>query len=100
MDSAVTKCEQKAAIHLAIAAEALGDPVFGPPGIPNEATRILRSAYTEMANDADYRAAAAMRSIEVSRPMTGEALQQYAATNLTAIPPDTIREYMSIAGSN
>ena len=71
-------------MHLALAANGVGAPLLGPPGMPNEATSILRSAYTEMVNSAEYRAAAAMRSIDVSKPNSGEALQRYVTTNLTA----------------
>ena len=66
----------------------------------NEATRILRSAYVEMANSADYRAEATMGGIDVSTPISGEALQRYVTTNLTSVSPDTIREYMSYVGPN
>lgn len=96
IDSAITSEQEKAAVHLAIAAEALGDPLLGPPGMPDAVTSMLRNAYTKMASTPEYQAAAAMRSIDVSRPISGETLQKYAAANLTAISPDTIREYMSI----
>jgi hypothetical protein len=43
-----------------------------------------------------------MRSIDVSIPNSGEALQRYVTTNLNlaAIPPDTLTEYISILGNN
>jgi len=68
--------------------------------MPSDATSILRSAYTEMMNSAEYRAAAAMRSRDVGTPQSWEALQRYVTTNLAGISPDTIREYLSIVGTN
>ena len=100
VDSVITSEQEKAVMHLDVAANGVGGPLLGPPGMPDEATSILRSAYTEMVNSAEYRAAAAMELIDVSKPYSGEALQQFVTTNLTGISPDTIKEYMSIVGTN
>jgi tripartite-type tricarboxylate transporter receptor subunit TctC len=100
IDSVITSEQERALMHLALAPDGLGAPLLGPPGMPDEATRILRSAYTEMVNSAEYQAAAAMRSIDVSRPNSGEALQRFVTTNLTSVSPDTIQEFMSYVGTN
>jgi tripartite-type tricarboxylate transporter receptor subunit TctC len=98
IDSVIGSEQERALMNLALAPNALGEPLLGPPGMPSEATSILRSAYTEMVNTAEYRAAAAMRSVDVSKPNSGEALQRYVNTNLSAVSPDTLQEYMSIVG--
>ena len=100
IDSVIRSEQERALMHLALAPDGLGAPLLGPPGMPNEATSILRRAYTEMVNTAEYRAAAAMRSVDVSKPNSGEALQRYVTTNLTSVSPDTLQEYMSIVGTN
>jgi tripartite-type tricarboxylate transporter receptor subunit TctC len=100
IDSMITSEQERALMNLVLGPEGLGASLVGPPGMPNEATSILRSAYTEMVNSAEYRAAAALGSIDVSRPNSGEALQRFVTTNLAGISPDTIREYLSIVGTN
>lgn len=61
----------------------------------------LEQLYGEMVGTDEYRAAA-MPSIDVSRPNSGDTLQRYVTTNLnlTSIPADTLTEYISILGTN
>jgi tripartite-type tricarboxylate transporter receptor subunit TctC len=102
IDSVIRSEQERALLHLALASINIGQPLLGPPGLPKEVTSALRSAYSEMVDTDEYRAAAAMRSIDVSIPNSGEALQRYVTTNLNlaAIPPDTLTEYISILGNN
>jgi tripartite-type tricarboxylate transporter receptor subunit TctC len=100
IDGVIKSEPERALMNLALGPTGLGAPLLGPPGMPNEATSILRSAYTEMVNSDEYRAAAAMRSIDVNTPNSGEALQRYVNTNLTSFSPDTIQEFMSFVGTN
>jgi tripartite-type tricarboxylate transporter receptor subunit TctC len=98
IDSVITSEQERALMNLILGANGLGVPLLAPPGMPDEATSILRSAYAEMVNSAEYRAAAAMGGIDLSTPISGEALQRYVTINLTAVSPDTIQEYMSYVG--
>jgi tripartite-type tricarboxylate transporter receptor subunit TctC len=100
IDNVITSEQEKALMNLALAPNDLGSPLLGPPGMSNEVMSILRKAYAEMVNSAEYQAAATLGSIDVSRPNSGEALQRFVTTNLTAFSPDTIQEYMSIVGTN
>lgn len=100
IDSVITDEQARALMHLALAPDSLGAPLLAPPGIPEEATTVLRHAYTEMVNSAEYRAAAVTRSVDVSKPNSGEALQTYVSANLAAISPDTLQQYMSIVGQH
>jgi tripartite-type tricarboxylate transporter receptor subunit TctC len=102
IDSVIKSGQERALLHLALASNNLGQPLLGPPGLPKEVTSILRSAYGEMVGTDEYRAAAAMRSIDVSMPNSGDTLQRYVTTNLNlaSIPSDTLTEYISILGTN
>jgi tripartite-type tricarboxylate transporter receptor subunit TctC len=99
VDDLITNEHERALMNLVLAADRFGAPLLGPPGMPSDATSILRSAYAEMVNTAEYKAAAALRSIDVSTPNSGEALQKYATATLS-VTPDTLKEYLSIIGSN
>jgi tripartite-type tricarboxylate transporter receptor subunit TctC len=100
IDSVIGSQQERALMNLVLGPEGLGAALLGPPGMSNEATSILRGAYTEMVNSTEYRETAAERGIDVGTPNSGEALQKYVIANLTAIPPDTLQEYISYVGHN
>jgi tripartite-type tricarboxylate transporter receptor subunit TctC len=100
VDSLIRSEQERALMHLVLGPDYVGAGLLGPPGMPNEVTSILRKAYTEMVSTAEYRAAAVERGIDVLKPNSGEALQRYVTANLTSVSPDTLKEYVSIVGSN
>jgi tripartite-type tricarboxylate transporter receptor subunit TctC len=100
VDSLISSEQERALMRLVLAPDYVGAGLLAPPGTPSEVTGILRKAYTEMVNTAEYQAAAAERGIDVLKPNAGEALQSYVTANLSSVSPDTLKEYLSIVGSN
>jgi tripartite-type tricarboxylate transporter receptor subunit TctC len=99
LDTLIRSEQERALIHLVLAPDFVGAGLLGPPGMPDEITKILRGAYAEMARTDEYRATAAERGIDVQNPNSGDALQKYVAANLTSVSPDTLKEYLAIAGT-
>lgn len=98
IDSVIRNEQERAVMDLVLGPGGLGAPLLGPPGMSSAATNILRNAYTEMVKSDEYRAAAATRTIDVSKPSSGETLERYVATKLTRVSPDTIEKYLSYVG--
>jgi tripartite-type tricarboxylate transporter receptor subunit TctC len=76
----------------------IGLPLLGPPGIPSERLEVLRQAYQNLMDDAEYRAEADRRGLPVGRAVSGAELQQLIAQKLSAVPERLVKEYMAFAG--
>jgi tripartite-type tricarboxylate transporter receptor subunit TctC len=75
----------------------LGRPVAGPPKLPADRTKVLRTAFTATVNDKRMRKAAARRHMTLS-PRTGAQVEALVR-EFMAIPPDAIakaREALTI----
>jgi tripartite-type tricarboxylate transporter receptor subunit TctC len=71
--------EDRQVFDLIFGLQAMGRPFAAPPGVPNDRTAALRTAFMAMANDPAFRAEAAKAAklqIDVS-PTTGEAVQDF-----------------------
>jgi hypothetical protein len=95
IDDMISSDKERALMNLVLGPDTLGAPLLGPPGMPDSATNILRAAYTEMVTGDEYRAAAALRAIDVTKPVSGETMQKYVATKLSSVAADMIQEYLS-----
>jgi tripartite-type tricarboxylate transporter receptor subunit TctC len=98
IDSLVSDNDERGLLNLALAPKGLGSPLLGPPGMPKEATEILRRAFVEMVADPEYRKAASSFNMDLRHPISGEQAQEFAANKLGRISPETIKAYQAIVG--
>jgi hypothetical protein len=99
IDDMISNDKERALMNLVLGPDTLGAPLLAPPGMPDSVTGILRAAYTEMVTSDEYRAAAVVRAIDVTKPVSGEDMQKYVATKLNSVAADTIQEYLSYVGT-
>lgn len=85
-----------ALIELAEMSLTLGFPLAGPPGIPQERVAILRKAFKDMTDSADYKALSKKMSLEYS-PMHGHDLQNILQ-RLATTPPPIMARYKALLG--
>lgn len=69
--------DRKAA-SLIVSQQVFGRPYIAPPGVPDEASKILRSAFVKAMNDKELREEAAKARIDVT-PSSGDAVQKLVA---------------------
>lgn len=84
MDFAKTD-NDKQALSLIFAPEAMGRPFFGPPGLQPEAGRALRAAFSALAKNPDFAAAAKKAKLDVSF-LDGQSLENMVKRLTTASP--------------
>ena len=72
-----------------LAPDDLGRPLFGPPGIPTERAKVLRTAFMKIMNDSDVLAEALKKGLEPS-PVSGDELEGLVK-ELLAQPPEVIQ---------
>jgi tripartite-type tricarboxylate transporter receptor subunit TctC len=70
----VIRPDLKPILELVMAPDSIGVPLVGPPGVPAEATAILRKAFMAMARDKDYQADAQKVELPVGSPISGEQI--------------------------
>jgi tripartite-type tricarboxylate transporter receptor subunit TctC len=93
LDQIITDPKEKALLELLSAPQRLGLPVIGPPGVPDDLTRMLRRSYLNMVASKDYLDEASRQRLDIGQPNTGEELAQFVATKLASFPAETIEEY-------
>ena len=90
--------DAKQVANLAAASAPFGRSVLVPPGYPAHLLAALRQGFMATMNDAEFRATAAKRNVEID-PSPGEAidpiLQQVMAT-----PPAVVKLFQDAAGMN
>ena len=67
--------EQKATLRLIFARQALGRPLLGPPGIPQDRAAALQKAFTDTMKDKAFLAEAEKAKLEIT-PIGGAAVQK------------------------
>ena len=67
--------------------------VVAPPGVPSDRLEILRKAFIEMCNDADFRKDAATAGEPVGAPIPGPELEKVMANLAAAATPEVVSEY-------
>ena len=80
-----TNDEDRQALTFLLARQEMGRPFAAPPGLPPARIALLRRAFDATMQDADFRADAAARQLEIA-PLTGEAVEALVR-RITATPP-------------
>lgn len=94
----VTDPNARALLGLVTTPSQIGLPLLGPPGIAPERLEILRTAYSRLMEDKDYRAEADKRGLPVGRALTGAELHELIAQRLSHVPDRVVKEYGAFAG--
>ena len=81
-----------------LGADAMGRPMFGPPGMPDDRVKILRDAYAKTMDDEQFRAEVKKRNYEFD-PVPGEELQK-VSKELTSQPAETIERLKKLLGKS
>lgn len=68
--------EQRAILQLVFAPTSMSHAIFGPPGIPADRLKALRTAFDTMMSDKGFLAEADKLKIEINQPMSGEKMSQ------------------------
>jgi tripartite-type tricarboxylate transporter receptor subunit TctC len=84
---------QHSLLTLVLALENFGLPLAGPPGIPPERLALLRKAFIDMCNDADYRAEAARIEQPIGAPLEGDVLETMMKELAGSVTPDVVAAY-------
>jgi tripartite-type tricarboxylate transporter receptor subunit TctC len=87
LDSAKTP-EDKAALRLVFSSQDVGRPWVAPDGVPEKTVAILRKAFDDTMNDAEFKADAAKRKLDLD-PTTGKELQQ-VVEDIFKTPPAVV----------
>ena len=85
--------KDQAVLSLFTAYDDTGLMVVGPPGIPADRLEILRKAFIEMCNDADFHKDAATAGEPVGAPIPAPELEKVIARLAEAATPEVISEY-------
>ena len=85
--------KDQAVLSLFTAYDDTGLMVVGPPGVPTDRLEILRKAFIEMCNDADFHRDAATAGEPVGAPIPGPELEKTIARLAEAATPEVISEY-------
>ena len=80
--------EDRQALELIFAPEAMGRPFFAPPGLAANVTQALRASFVSLSKDADFHASAEKAKLDVSF-MEGQVLQDLVK-RLAAASPSAI----------
>jgi tripartite-type tricarboxylate transporter receptor subunit TctC len=87
LDSAKTP-EDKAALRLVFSSQDVGRPWVAPEGVPEKTVAILRKAFDDTMNDAEFKADAAKRKLDLD-PTSGKELQQ-VVEDIFKTPPAVV----------
>jgi tripartite-type tricarboxylate transporter receptor subunit TctC len=80
-----------------LAADSMGRPMFGPPGVPVDRLKILREAFAKTMNDPQFQEEVKKRNYEFD-PVSGEELEKMAK-DVTSQPPEIIGRLTSVLGN-
>lgn len=80
-----------------LAADAMGRPMLGPPGVPADRLKILREAYARTMNDPQFQDEVKRRNYEFN-PVNGEGLEA-TAREITGQPPEIIERLKKVLGN-
>jgi tripartite-type tricarboxylate transporter receptor subunit TctC len=80
-------------LNLFMAYDDTGLMVVAPPGVPSDRVELLRKAFMEMCNDADFRREAANIGEPVGSPIPGVELEKIIASLNSSATPEVVSEY-------
>jgi tripartite-type tricarboxylate transporter receptor subunit TctC len=96
MSDAVSDSNARALLGLLLAPSRIGLPLMGPPNIPAERLALLRRSYLQMTADKDFRDESEKRGMPVGRALGGAELHKLVAENLSLVPENVVKEYLSL----
>jgi len=80
-------------LNLVMAQESFGLPVVGPPRIPSDRLELLRTAFTAMCNDAEYKAEADRVALPVGAPLSGAQVASMMNELKASATPEIVARY-------
>lgn len=80
-----------------LAADSMGRPMLGPPGVPMDRIRVLREAFRKTMNDPQFQAEVKKRNYEFEA-VSGEELEE-VAKEITSQPPEIVARLKSVLGN-
>ena len=83
-------------LDLVMAQESFGLPVAAPPAIPSDRLQILRTAFTAMCNDAEYRAEADRVALPVGEPLSGGDVATMMNALKASATPQVVAGYKAL----
>jgi tripartite-type tricarboxylate transporter receptor subunit TctC len=96
MADAVSDSNARALLGLLLAPSRIGLPLMGPPNIPAQRLELLRRSYLQMTADRDFRDESEKRGMPVGRALGGAELHKLVADNLSSVPENVVKEYLSL----
>jgi tripartite-type tricarboxylate transporter receptor subunit TctC len=97
MDQYRTSDSARRLANVILAANEIGRPIIGTPGIPPERVKILRDAFTKAVNDQELVEEAKKKKLELD-PVSGEDLQTLAS-EIVAQPPEVVERMKKLLGT-
>jgi tripartite-type tricarboxylate transporter receptor subunit TctC len=97
MDQYKTQDSSRRLANVILAANEIGRPIVGTPGIPAERVKILRDAFTKAVNDQELVEEAKKKRLELD-PVSGEDLQTLAS-EIMAQPPEVVERMKKLLGT-
>jgi len=97
MDRYKTTDSSRRLADVILAANEIGRPIIGTPGIPAERLKILRDAFSKAVNDRELLEEAKKKRLDLD-PVSGEELQTLAS-EIMAQPPEVIERMKKLLGS-
>jgi tripartite-type tricarboxylate transporter receptor subunit TctC len=83
-------------LDLVMAQESFGLPVAAPPAVPSDRLQILRTAFTAMCNDAEYRAEADRVALPVGDPVSGGDVARMMTALKASATPEVLAGYKAL----
>jgi len=80
-----------------LAANEIGRPIIGTPGIPADRVKILREAFMKSVHDPELLDDAKKKKLELD-PVSGEELESLAK-DIVAQPPDVVERMKKLLGT-
>jgi tripartite-type tricarboxylate transporter receptor subunit TctC len=97
MDQYKTQDSSRRLANVILAANEIGRPIVGTPGIPAERVKILRDAFTKAVNDQELIEEAKKKRLDLD-PVSGEDLQTLAS-EIMAQPPEVVERMKKLLGT-
>ena len=100
LDTLISNPKEKALLSMMNTPSRIGLPVMAPPGVPADRLEILRKSYDQMVQDKAYRDEAEKRGLPVGSALKGVELQKLVAENLSSVPDDVLKEYLTFTADH
>jgi tripartite-type tricarboxylate transporter receptor subunit TctC len=97
MDQYKTTDSSRRLANVILAANEIGRPIIGTPGIPAERVKILRDAFSKAVKDRELLEEAKKKRLELD-PVSGEELQTLA-NEIVAQPPEVVERMKKLLGT-